>query len=169
MIVVWRGLCKAWVCNRGLSPLCRMLLGMDANILAIVYGPGTEYTWNLLSKNPEELCNSNGLFQALFVCCNYILVDSTTCGKKMFVSTKAKFTLQPETITFPYTEKPEVSFFEHDTDCAIHQILSHHEYADIYECFCNPPGGDWSGISFFKGNEEYGTFPILRGLLHIFS
>ncbi|MBQ8712843.1 MAG: hypothetical protein IJ551_08540 [Prevotella sp.] len=141
--------------DRGLSPLCRMLLGKDANILAIVSGPGTQYTWNLLEENPLELCNSNGLFQAIFVCCNYLLVDSTTCSKKMFINIKTKISPQEEVITFPYIEKPEVSFFEHDTDCAIHQIMAHHEAIGIYECFCNPPGGDWSGISFYKGDEEY--------------
>ena len=25
----------------------------------------------------------------------------------------------------------------------------------MFECFCNPPGGDWSGISFFKSGKEY--------------
>ena len=141
--------------DRGLSPLCRMLLGNEANIMAVVYGPGTKNTWDLLSKHPDELCNSNGLFQAIFVCCNYLLVDSTTCKKKMFISTKAKFVLKSDCITFPYIQKPEVSFFEHDTDCAIHQILSHHEEEGIYECFCNPPGGDWSGISLFRDDKEY--------------
>lgn len=141
--------------DRGLSPLCRMLLGKYANIMAVVYGPGTKYTWDLLSKQPEELCNSNGLFQAIFVCCNYLLVDSTTSKKKMFVCTHTKYALRPDTITFPYIQKPEVSFFEHDTDCAIHQILSHHGDKGIYECFCNPPGGDWSGISLFRNDKEY--------------
>jgi len=141
--------------DRGLAPLCRMLLGRDANIMAVVSGPGSKYTWNLLATSPEELCNSNGLFQAIFVCCNYLLVDSTTYRKKMFISIREKASPQEDSITFPYIEKPEVSFFEHDTDCAIHQILAHHEANGIYECFCNPPGGDWSGITFYRGNEEY--------------
>jgi len=141
--------------DRGLAPLCRMLLGRDANIMAVVSGPGTKYTWDLLTKSPDELCNSNGLFQAIFVCCNYLLVDSTTCNKKMFISIKESVLPREDLITFPYIEKPVVSYFEHDTDCAIHQIFAHHEADGIYECFCNPPGGDWSGISFYRGNEEY--------------
>ena len=141
--------------DRGLSPLCRMLLGNNANIMAVVCGPGSTHTWELLSKRPDELCNSNGLFQAIFVCCNYLLIDSTTCKKKLFMNTKAKFVLRPDTIKFPYIQNPEVSFFEHDTDCAIHKILSHHEEIDVYECFCNPPGGDWSGISLFQDRKEY--------------
>lgn len=148
--------------DRGLSPLCRMLLGCGANIMAVVHGPGTQYTWNLLSTSPVELCNSNGLFQAIFTCCNYVLVDSTTCRRKLFVNTNADFSQQCGVITFPYIEKPEVSFFEHDTDCAIHQILSHHENMGIYECFCNPPGGDWSGISFFHDKDEYKWISLPR-------
>lgn len=141
--------------DRGLSPLCRMLLGKDANILAIVYGPGSKSTWDLLATAPEDLCNSNGLFQSIFNCCDYLLVDSKTCRKKLFVNTKASFKKQSGVISFPYIKVPEVSFFEHDTDCAIHQILSHYAEIGIYECFCNPPGGDWSGISFFKGKDEF--------------
>ena len=141
--------------DRGLSLLCRMLLGKDANILAVVYGPGTEYTWNQLATNPVELCNSNGLFQAIFTCCDYLLVDSSTCRKKMFVNTNTALSQHMGEVTFPYCEKPEVTFFEHDTDCAIHQILAHKEKMGIFECFCNPPGGDWSGISFFDGKSEY--------------
>ena len=141
--------------DRGLSPLCRMLLGKDAEIMAVVSGPGSQHTWHLLKTSPAELCNSNGLFQAIFTCCNYLLVDSTTCRKKMLISTNTVFSLRTDTISFPYIKKLEVSFYEHDTDCAIHQILSHKEDMDIYECFCNPPGGDWSGISFYTDEAEY--------------
>lgn len=141
--------------DRGLSPLCRMLLGKDANILAVVYGPGTKSTWDLLSTSPEALCKNNGLFQSIFTCCNYLLVDSTTCRKKLFINTNSNFSLQTGIITFPYIETPVVQFFEHDTDCAIHQILSSQDKLGIHECFCNPPGGDWSGISFFYEQNEY--------------
>ena len=141
--------------DRGLSPLCRMILGKDANIMAVVSGPGTSYTWNLLSNNPKSLCDNNGLFQAIFMCCNYLFVDSATCSEKLFIPTNALLSKNVNTITFPYISKPVVPFFEHDTDCAIHQILSNHTELGIYECFCNPPGGDWSGISYFRKNDEF--------------
>lgn len=141
--------------DRGLSPLCRMILGKNANIMAIVSGPGTKYTWDKLLNSPKELCESNGLFEAIFSCCNYLFVDSATCDHYIFISTGATLSKNSKTIHFPYIQDLAVNYHEHDTDCAIHQIFSSHKELGIYECFCNPPGGDWSGISFFKNDEEY--------------
>ena len=141
--------------DRGLSPLCRMILGTDTNIMAVISGPGSKNTWEKLLNSPKELCESNGLFEAIFSCCNYLFVDSATCDNYIFMPTGAVFNKNQKDINFKYIAKPVVRFFEHDTDCAIHQILSSHRELGIFECFCNPPGGDWSGISFFNNNKEY--------------
>lgn len=141
--------------DRGLSPLCRMILGKDNNIMAVISGPGSKSTWDKLQSSSKELCKSNGLFEAIFTCCNYLFVDSATSDNPIFLSTGAVFTKNTKTISFPYTESPTVRFFEHDTDCAIHQIFSSKEQLGLYECFCNPPGGDWSGISYFEKSKEY--------------
>ena len=141
--------------DRGLSPLCRMILGKEANIMAIISGPGTKYTWDKLLNSPKELCDSNGLFEAIFSCCNYLFVDSATCDSYIFMPTGAALNKNTKLIQFPYIQKPIVKYFEHDTDCAIHQILSSHNELGFFECFCNPPGGDWSGISFLKNGIEY--------------
>ena len=141
--------------DRGLSPLCRMILGKEANIMAIISGPGTKYTWDKLLNSPKELCDSNGLFEAIFSCCNYLFVDSATCDSYIFMPTGAALNKNNKLIQFPYIQKPIVEYFEHDTDCAIHQILSSHNELGVFECFCNPPGGDWSGISFLKNGIEY--------------
>lgn len=140
--------------DRGLSPLCRMILGKDASIMAIVYGPGVKSTWDKLRESYKELCDKNGLFEAIFSCCNYLFVDSVNC-KGVFMPTEAKLNKNTKPIIFPYIPKPDVRYFEHDIDCAIHQILSSHKDLGVFECFCNPPGGDWSGISFFKNDKEY--------------
>lgn len=97
--------------DRGLSPLCRMILGKDANIMAIVSGPGTKYTWDKLLNAPDELCKSNGLFEAIFSCCNYLLVDSATCNHYIFMPTGATLNKNTETIKFPYIPNPVVKFF----------------------------------------------------------
>lgn len=141
--------------DRGLSPLCRMILGKNANIMAIVSGPGKKHIWEKLLNTPKELCESNGLFEAIFSCCNYLFVDSATCDKYIFMPTGATLNKNFNTIKFQYIQNPAVRFFEHDTDCAIHQIFSSHNELGVFECFCNPPGGDWSGISFFKNGTEY--------------
>lgn len=141
--------------DRGLSPLCRMILGRKANIMAIVYGPAKPSTWQQLLTNQVALRQSNGLFQAIYECCNYLFVDSATCDNYYFAETGASLKKNKEAITFKYISKPIVKYFEHDTDCAIHQIMSAKESMGIFECFCNPPGGDWSGITYFNGKSEY--------------
>ena len=141
--------------DRGLSPLCRMILGKKTNIMAIVSGPGKMSTWNQLLNSPKELCENNGLFQAIFSYCNYLFVDSATCEKPIFMRTGASLTKSSNQIHFPYIQNPVVNYSEHDTDCGIHQIMSNHHELGLFECFCNPPGGDWSGISFFWMNKEY--------------
>ena len=141
--------------DRGLSPLCRMILGKDTNIMAIVYGPGPHKTWEKLINSPDELCKSNGLFESIFSCCNYMFVDSITCEKPIFMRLALKLNKNTDTIQFPFIPKPEVKFFEHDIDCAIHQILSSHKELGVFESFCNPPGGDWSGVTIHKNSKEY--------------
>lgn len=152
--------------DRGLAPLCRMILGQNAVIMAIVSGPAQPHTWSLLEYNPQELCNSNGLFQAIFACCNYLLVDSRTCNKAIFLKTNASFQKNSTPVSFPYIDKITVDFSEHDIDCAIHQIFSAKEHLNIHECFCNSPGGDWSGIDFFHANKVYKWTSLPRVLKH---
>lgn len=141
--------------DRGLPPLCRMILGRNAAIMAIISGPAKPHTWDLLEHNPQELCDSNGLFQAIFACCNYLLVDSATCNKVIYMDTNAKLQKNTIPVSFPYISNITVDFSEHDIDCAIHQIFSAKEHLSLYECFCNPPGGDWSGIDMFYGGKAY--------------
>jgi hypothetical protein len=53
--------------------------------------------------------------------------------------------------------KTEITFGEQDVDTAIHSIFTRNNPANIFESMCNPPGGDWSGISYFdySNNIEY--------------
>ena len=141
--------------DRGLSPLAKMVLGNDAQIMAVVYGPAKESTWNAFRKKPKELAQENGLWQAVMNMCDYVLVDSSTCKGKLFYKTGAKLKHNMKSISFKYVS-PSVSYSEHDTDTTIHQLFSHKEYLNVFECLCNPPGGDWSGISYFANTfEEY--------------
>ena len=56
----------------------RMLIGFDVDLLSIVYGPGKKEHWNLLVNNPRELSKRNGLWEALMVTSDAVLVDSST-------------------------------------------------------------------------------------------
>jgi hypothetical protein len=141
--------------DRGLTPLARMVLGNDTDILTVVYGPAKQSTWQAFINSPTQIAKDNGLWQSIMNIADYILVDSATCSTKLFYKTNAKIKENPAAIVFPY-KKPNIVFSEHDTDSAIHQIFSRKEKLGIYESLCNPPGGDWSGISYFENHtNEY--------------
>jgi hypothetical protein len=141
--------------DRGLTPLARMVLGNETDILTVVYGPAKQSTWQAFINSPAQIAKDNGLWQSIMNIADYILVDSATCTNKLFYKTNAKRKENPAPIVFPY-QKPNIAFSEHDTDSAIHQIFSRKEQYGVYESLCNPPGGDWSGISYFENaTNEY--------------
>ncbi|MDR2407768.1 MAG: hypothetical protein LBE13_06620 [Bacteroidales bacterium] len=141
--------------DRGLTPLARMVLGNDTDILTVVYGPAQQPTWQAFINSPIQIAKDNGLWQSIMNIADYILVDSATCTNKLFYKTNAKRKENSAAVVFPY-QKPNIAFSEHDTDSAIHQIFSRKEEFGVYENLCNPPGGDWSGISYFESDtNEY--------------
>jgi len=135
--------------DRGLTPLARMILGNDTDILTIVYGPAKKSTWEALFNSPEQIAKDNGLWQSVLNTCDYVLIDSVTCNDNLFFKTQRKSKENLATILFPY-QKPTITYAEHDIDSAIHQIFSKKEQLGIFESMCNPPGGDWSGVSYLE-------------------
>ena len=133
--------------DRGLVPLARMLFGNDIDILTIVYGPAKESTWQLFKKNPLKLPQINGLWEAVFNLSNYILADSDTSNLgPLTYLTDRKLERKNEKVRFG-AASPTGQYSEHDVDTAIHLIFSKQEKHHVFEGMCNPPGGDWSGIS----------------------
>ncbi len=139
--------------DRGLAPLARMILGNNTDILTVVYGPAKSSTWNAFMNSPEQIANDNGLWQSIINVCDFVLVDSTTCQEKLFYKTNVRRKGNSLPIVFSY-QHPNINFSEHDTDSAIHQIFSRKEHFGVYESMCNPPGGDWSGISYFENSKN---------------
>lgn len=140
--------------DRGLAPLARMVLGDRAKIMSIVFGPAKTKTWKKLKKSVEELYNENGLWLTAFKLCNYTLIDCATIDKPRFYTNNISLNQNHYPVTFKMAGDP-ISFTEDDTDCAIHQIFAHKSDIGILEGMCNPPGGDWSGISYFDKETEY--------------
>ncbi len=143
--------------DRGLVPLARMLFGNEIDILTIVYGPAKESTWKLFAKQPEKLAEINGLWEAVLNLSNFVFIDSATSAKgAMFYEVKQGVKKQNKPILF---EKASTTgeFSEHDTDTAIHSLFSNQTKRFIFESMCNPPGGDWSGVSVFDfaKKQEY--------------
>lgn len=143
--------------DRGLLPLARMLFGNDIDILTIVSGPAKPYTWDVFKTNPKKLVSDNGLWQAILNLSNYVIADSVTSthGALGHIS-KRNLDRTNNTIVFDAARAIQV-YSEHDVDTAIHTMFSRRLDMNIFESMCNPPGGDWSGVSYrdFENNEEY--------------
>lgn len=137
--------------DRGLTPLTRMVLSTSANIVCVVYGPAKTTVWKDFEESPLMLSDTNGLWQSILNICDYVFVDSATCEKQVFLKIKHNRKKNAQNIDFDFTNTiPKYS--EHDTDTAIHQMFSRKQDIGFFECLCNPPGGDWSGISYFLDN-----------------
>ncbi|HLG35431.1 MAG TPA: hypothetical protein VI757_11170 [Bacteroidia bacterium] len=143
--------------DRGLVPLARMLFGNDIDILTIVFGPAVKQTWKTLKDNPTKLANENGLWQAVLNLSNYVLADSSTSADGILASIVNRNLERKSVKVIFNAAKPNDLFGEHDVDTAIHTLFSRQMNSNIFESMCNPPGGDWSGISYwdFSDKTEY--------------
>lgn len=152
--------------DRGLTPLAKMVIGNEANIMVVVYGPAKQATWTNLQNLRDRLAKENGLWQSILNIANYVLIDSATCNSKLFYKLNNNIHENQNIVTFKYhVSNPD--FGEHDTDTAIHSMFARKEFLNIKEALCNPPGGDWSGISYFTTfGEEFRWTSLPRVSAH---
>jgi hypothetical protein len=144
--------------DRGLLPLSRMIFGKnDIDFLTIVYGPAQKEAWRKLKNGADSLAKTNGLWEALLGLSNVILVDSKTSRNINNVGFIIKEKINTKEVTNLPLTSAYPNFGEHDVDTVLHLIFSRGNDLGIYESLCNPPGGDWSGISIidFRTKEEY--------------
>lgn len=144
--------------DRGLLPLARMLFGNEIKIFTFVFGPSKQITWEIFRNEPLKLPITNGLWESIFNLSDIIFSDSSTSkyGPLYYITDRNKKNYQ-NIIKFDIFQSEPTDFSEHDVDTAIHSIFSNQIIFKIYESMCNPPGGDWSGISLidFNTSEEY--------------
>ncbi len=144
--------------DRGLLPLFKMLFGNEYDILTIVIGPMNIQQRKTLDLDPKSLSISNGLWRAIFTQSEYVIVDDyialTSPSKKgspIFLTKNDFYNDFSEGITYnKCIDTPNLG--EHDIDTVIHSIFDtnfNDENYKIFECLCNPPGGDWSGIRIY--------------------
>ena len=151
--------------DRGLTPFVRMLTGKNANILTFVYGPAPTATWKLFEEKPVKLRTINGLWEAIFSASDAVLVDSATSKKKLNIL-KEEFQnkdFKPVDKNICVNPVP-TKIGENDVDTILHTLLTQIKSIDIFEGMCNPPGGDWSGISVLdkKNKTEYRWLSLPR-------
>ncbi len=136
--------------DRGLPPLARMIFGPKTDLLTFVYGPAKPFSWPLLHNKPQQLANQNGLWEAILAMSDAILVDSITdknITDKGYLRShwhKAQSPIPPSPL--PVSVITPTSLGENDVDTVIHLLMTSNKEI-VFEGMCNPPGGDWSGIS----------------------
>ncbi len=141
--------------DRGLPPLSKMLTNRE--LLTLVIGTAKHEVWEHLDKSPEKL-SKNGLWQSIFNLSEAILVDTPTrIGYPHNTYVKAHW--EKDVNVKKTNHKPKVindfprRTGEQDVDTAIHILFRY--IGKFFECMCNPPGGDWSGISILQNQIEY--------------
>lgn len=142
--------------DRGLPPFCRMLAGDKTDMLTVVYGPAPAATWPLLKKNPASLMERNGLWESVLVCSDALLVDTSTLSVRppltYLKSHWAAAIHQSPPAPFAVTPAP-TRVGENDVDTVLHLLFARLGHRHVFEGMCNPPGGDWSGLSILTADR----------------
>ncbi|WP_195509879.1 hypothetical protein [Clostridium tyrobutyricum] len=144
--------------DRGLIPLFKMLYGNEYTILTIVFGPMKLSAIKDLKTSPTSLSKNNGLWRAIFAQSDYVLIDNYAAEISP-LQTGVSIILDKTNFYYDFSKgisyKPCTNipnFGEHDVDSTIHSIFRtnfSNSAFPIFECLCNPPGGDWSGIKLY--------------------
>jgi hypothetical protein len=141
--------------DRGLVPFARMLFGFEIDLLALVFGQAPKFMEPLFSENPILLSERNGLWKSVLYYSSLTIADS--CHWKLDNENISNFSLIEKrkeksiTISIDKPSRVPIKFNENDIDTAIHLTFQTNKF--IFESLCNPPGGDWSGISLIDTNK----------------
>jgi hypothetical protein len=140
--------------DRGLVPLARMLVGPKTRIFTFLWGPSKKSLITNLKKDLPSAASSNGLIESVVSCSDFVLVDSVNGGPLSLNTTAFKSHREAIDLRLP-GELSMPAPGEHDVDSIFHFLVAHPPRPNIFEGMCNPPGGDWSGISIsIDGSTE---------------
>jgi hypothetical protein len=142
--------------DRGLAPMARMLIGDGNDLLTVVYGPAPNTAWPVLENDPAGLMKLNGLWEAILAVSDAVLIDSrtaTSLHKRAFLKSHWQAGIA-EGRSLPILVPPTpIRIGEHDVDTVLHQLFSRLAGDRVFEGMCNPPGGDWSGVSLLTPDK----------------
>lgn len=139
--------------DRGLPPLTRMLVGPGTDLLTVVYGPAAPSSWQVLDLDPQRLMRDNGLWEAVMSISDAVLGDALTDGVNRHGYVRAHWSTHVAVrVSKPAPVEPSPKRLgENDVDTVIHLLMARLAGPQVFEGLCNPPGGDWSGISLQNG------------------
>lgn len=135
--------------DRGLPPFTRMLIGHEHDLLSVVYGPAPTATWPMLQDDPATLTQRNGLWEAILAVSDALLVDTTTdqVTNHGFLRQHWETAIPKPTGRTILIKPLPARVGENDVDTVLHTLFARHAGPKVFESMCNPPGGDWSGVS----------------------
>jgi len=153
--------------DRGILPLIAMLSSETTEILTFVYGETSAVTLQKLDQNILSLAYGNGLWSAIVSLSDFIILDAPKIPKTASSPNIIRIIQNKENKFAALASKHQASnmlicpypthYTENDVDTFIHTIFNYIIH-DTFEGFCNPPGGDWSGISLINSlDPSYGT------------
>ena len=147
--------------DRGLVPMVDSIAGKDSKIVTLVFGPALSSLEERLNKNHKEVCLKNGLWGSVFQYSDYVIATSRNFKRPVFLEGD-RFNYRKSAKKFIFYDKnTKLVPNENDVDTGIHITMK--DNLGLFESIFNPPGGDWSGVSFInqKSDEEirYLTLP----------
>lgn len=151
--------------DRGLAPFARMLTGKEADILTFVYGPSYKANWKIMEENPRKLGEKNEIWEAIFSASDAVIADSATSEMEKISFVKSEFRKQiQKQVSYETLKSSPLKIGENDVDTILHTIFTQLKSSEIkiFEGMCNPPGGDWSGISVLSNMFEYRWLSLPR-------
>ncbi len=153
--------------DRGILPFIAMLCGETIEILTFVYGETSESTLQKLDQSILSLAGGNGLWNAIVSLSDFIILDAPQITRTINAPNIVRLIQNKENKLATLTTKKQTlnmliyaiptHYTENDVDTFMH-IIFNYIIPNTFESFCNPPGGDWSGISLINSLEpSYGT------------
>lgn len=155
--------------DRGALPFASMLLNEQIKVLTFLFGPIVEQNAKKLLTNYKSLYNANGLWKTVIGMSDLIIVDSSRIGISGSIEVAIYNADNKHNIlqSNQQVENTSVShipnrYQENDVDAIIHYVFRYLLSDKSFEGMCNPPGGDWSGLSVILNGNEYRWLSLPR-------
>lgn len=132
--------------DRGLAPMARMLAGGTSDVLTFIWGPAPVQLVKLMGRDISAAALQNGLIESVVATSDAVIVDSPDSEPLAVVLSRAE--RADSAMVSPVLGVTRVTAIgEQDVDTVTHLMFTQPMRPGFFEGLCNPPGGDWSGIS----------------------
>lgn len=155
--------------DRGALPFATMLLNEEIKVLTFLFGPIVKTNAKKLKTNYESLFNDNGLWKSIIGISDLIIIDSPCADADENIELtiyntdyKQKVLSNCQNADITIVPNEPNRYQENDVDAIIHYIFKYLLAGHSFEGLCNPPGGDWSGLSVLLNGKEYRWLSLPR-------